>query len=331
MSESKFPEALQEAFVQAAKIAEAVPETYRAVAFQRALDELLAPPSDAAHVRRTASAGEGAPGTPRPAGRHGGTRARGSEMLDELIAAMNRTELAALMAGRKALDRALLVLRAAQNHDIDEMSAQQIADVLTRKFKERTASKAVYMALERAPTLTDRREREGTVVYALMAPGERYLQGLSNGDGATEAAEGTLASFRSRSENRAARRRKGGQRGRTTAPTERVSGDGAEPEGESGVGESPGPTLRESTGGSSPRRSSGRPGPKALLEDLLSQGLFDTPQTIASLIEFVERKRGHRYKATDFAPTLTRLLREDKLDRDRNADGQYEYRKHSGA
>jgi hypothetical protein len=42
--------------------------------------------------------------------------------------------------------------------------------------------------------------------------------------------------------------------------------------------------------------------------------------------EQLRHKRGVRYTLQDLSPAFVRLLRDGRLDRDRNASGQYEYR-----
>lgn len=332
------PDQLQDAFVRAAKIAEAVPEALRAIAFQRALDAVLGAPPQPEEDRER---GRGAP--PRlPSGRttrRGAKRStadgEGSQEEPDIVARLSelldRTELADLMAGRKTLDRALLVLRAAQHHRIDAMTPSEIADVLTEKFRERTKESAVRMALERSPAYTDRRRRggrrDGAVVYVLMGAGERYLD--------APAGENTSLSDSTRQPNRPRQMRAGAgaaKRRRGAKPS--TSGSGSEEAPPTSKRANPTPPAAAETGersNGSARRSGGKPGPKAILEELLKEGLFDQPQTIGSLIDHIERKRGHRYKATDFGSTLARLLRERKLDRDRNGEGQYEYRRNDSA
>ena len=291
---------LKEIFRKAAEIAEVVPEALREAAFRRALDELLpsAGPQSATH----AAADRTSQVTQRPAGVKNDSEDSSADVVSHLVNSLNRSELADLMKGRRVLDRSLLVLRAAQHHGIESMTAAQIAQVLTRKFREPTKPNAVRMALERSPSFTDTIQKDGVITYALMAPGERYLDTPS---GVTSSAPHTRrpVATKTRARNQA-----------TEIPT----------------ADSPKTSSQPAKKTSRPP-AAGRPGPKQILEQLLNEGYFDQPQTIGSLIDYIERKRGHRYKSTDFGSTLARLLKENKLDRDRNPDGQYEYvRRSSG-
>ena len=290
---------LKEIFRRAAEIAEVVPEPLREAAFRRALDELL-PNSGAPTAAQVVGdrSSRAAPGTT-----HAKSESEGSstDVVGHLLNSLNRSELADLMKGRKVLDRSLLVLRAAQHHEIESMTAAQIAQVLTRKFREPTTPNAVRMALERSPSFTDTAQKDGVITYALMAPGERYL------DTPTRSST-SLPGTRRTSKTKTRARSQAGD-----IPT-------ADP-----------PKSSSRSDKKTSRPPAGRPGPKQILEQLLNEGYFDKPQTIGSLIDYIERKRGHRYKSTDFGSTLARLLRENKLDRDRNPDGQYEYvRRSSG-
>jgi hypothetical protein len=74
-------------------------------------------------------------------------------------------------------------------------------------------------------------------------------------------------------------------------------------------------------------RGNARVGPKAALEQLLELGYFDQPRTIRDIVSHLQQRRALTFASTDISPTLVRLLREQKLDRLRNADNQYEYRR----
>ena len=74
-------------------------------------------------------------------------------------------------------------------------------------------------------------------------------------------------------------------------------------------------------------RSSGSPGAFATISDLVETGFFKTPRTIKAIIEHAGDARGHHYKPNECSPALLRLLRDGKLTRKKNSDGQYEYTK----
>jgi len=74
------------------------------------------------------------------------------------------------------------------------------------------------------------------------------------------------------------------------------------------------------------KRGGGRPGPKAALLELKAKGYFGTKRTIKDVREYLEKKRGHKFTLQDLSPALLSLVREVELDRDKNAEGQYEYK-----
>jgi hypothetical protein len=92
----------------------------------------------------------------------------------------------------------------------------------------------------------------------------------------------------------------------------------------------PGPQAKSSTKTSAQkgiaRRTTRRRGPKAALGDLIDDGFFSEARTINDAQEQLRHKRGLRFTLQELSPSFVRLLREGRLDRDRNDSGQYEYR-----
>lgn len=109
------------------------------------------------------------------------------------------------------------------------------------------------------------------------------------------------------------------------------------------AGQSPAPTTRRkstsrksgsgkssSTGksnGKTKSRNGGRPSQKELITGLINAGYFDTPRTIADLIAYAKKHRGYTYKPTDLSTPLLRIMRDGRLKRDENDNGQWEYSK----
>lgn len=65
--------------------------------------------------------------------------------------------------------------------------------------------------------------------------------------------------------------------------------------------------------------------PAALINAAYEEGIFKTPQTIGSITEHLKHTKGHTLKANQVSPALLRLLRNEKVTRTQNEDGQYEY------
>ncbi len=79
--------------------------------------------------------------------------------------------------------------------------------------------------------------------------------------------------------------------------------------------------------GSSKRqsRTAASPGAFAMISQLLDEGYFKSPKTIGAIVAHCGSSKGHHYKANECSPALLRLLRDAKLKRQKNKDGQYEY------
>jgi len=172
------PEELKQVFARAAEIATAVPPNLQEAAFQRALDALLGPAEPGAPPPGHPS--PSAPSIPRvgPEPKGGGDNDSEPDPAAILIERIDRTEFAEVMAGRRVLDKALLVLRAAHHHGITSLTPGEIARVLTEKFRESTSDAAVRMALGNDDSYTDRVRKASGFAYRLMAPGERHLAAL---------------------------------------------------------------------------------------------------------------------------------------------------------
>lgn len=113
----------------------------------------------------------------------------------------------------------------------------------------------------------------------------------------------------------------------------------ADEENETSGGEAETPAVprrrrRKKTGGSSKspavetaktRAGTGRPGGKATLAKLLSEGFFRKPKTIKQLVEHCDHNLALKYKQSDFSGGLARYVRDGKLKRTKNTDKQYEY------
>jgi hypothetical protein len=72
-------------------------------------------------------------------------------------------------------------------------------------------------------------------------------------------------------------------------------------------------------------RTSASPGAFAMITQLIGDGFFNTPRTIGAIVAHCGTSKGHHYKANECSPALLRLLRDGKLKREKNRDGQYEY------
>ena len=67
-------------------------------------------------------------------------------------------------------------------------------------------------------------------------------------------------------------------------------------------------------------------GPKDAVINLIESGFFATPQTSQNIREYLQHKRGLIFTLEQLSVVMLRVLRDHKLDRDKNAEGQYEYK-----
>jgi hypothetical protein len=215
-----------------------------------------------------------------------------ADIARQLIDGINRTAHPEVSSATKVLDRALAVLRiAARDFDTDGLTAPEIAKVLTDKFRKRTSRQAVTQALGAANTMVDTGRRGRVTVYRIMEEGETYLDAGGSQSPADESTQAT-PSRRTRRKSSPRRRKKsstGAAATKTRATTSR------------------------------------RRGPKAALTELIDEGFFAEPKTIGDAQEQLKHKKGLSFTMQDLSPTLVRLLREGRLDRERSASGQYEY------
>jgi len=283
---------------RAAELAELVPEPLREAAFNRAFDQLTESGRAGDEEDRSGTSRNRRSTTAKRRGRSNppATSEDAQDAATILINSVSRTDHPEIGRANRALDRALYVLRIAEaEQKIDGMTAPQIAKVLTDKFRQRVSRQAINQALDAAGNYVDRTPTSRGVVYRLMQPGEDYL------DAGGVEAEGKKAAP-STTPRRSGRRR--ATRTPKAAKTET------------------GPARTSSS--TTTRKRSGR-GPKALIEELIAEGFFTEPRAMGAIQERLRHKKGAVFKPTDLSPALVRLLRENKLDRERNENNQYEY------
>lgn len=66
-------------------------------------------------------------------------------------------------------------------------------------------------------------------------------------------------------------------------------------------------------------------GPAALLSTLIDEGFFSKHQTINNIIDHVKVQKATVLKANEISTPLGRFVRDGRLKREKNSDGQYEY------
>jgi len=63
----------------------------------------------------------------------------------------------------------------------------------------------------------------------------------------------------------------------------------------------------------------------ALLNELIDEGFFTKKRTVKEIVECCSVNKATTIKSKDFASALTRFIRDDKLKREKNESGRYEY------
>jgi len=104
--------------------------------------------------------------------------------LDMIISTLDRTRYPEIYKFEKNLDRALFVLKIAQDElGVDGLTPPQIADILTNKFRINCTAPAVSMALSDAKLMVDRERIKSSsggraYKYRLMHGGYEYIENI---------------------------------------------------------------------------------------------------------------------------------------------------------
>ena len=287
---------LQSAIARAAELVKDLPPDLRQVAFGKAFDALTS-----ADLPTATSAATGSGKT--ASNRGTAASATSNPAADTLLEALDSTSHPEIVDGKPARELALRVLKAARDSaNVEWLASATVWALLRDKFRVSIKLNAVNMALFRAGRLVDRRKQGDGYVYRIMSAGESAIARVGiKPTGPKKTAARKLSGGAAKARDNVAARK-----------------------GPSGVKVDK--DVRSQT--KRAMRATGRLGPKAMLEALITSGYFTERRTIGDIIAHVEVKQARKVKATDLSPALGRLQREEKLDRERNAQGQYEYKRH---
>jgi hypothetical protein len=291
MSKRTIPD-LKELFKQASEIAQQVPESMQEAAFNRAIDLL-------AGGGKEKSAGESS-GSNKESNRQTPKKTEGEEghqSENDLLSVIDSTQHPGVASASKVIDRALMVLQIALNdHGVDGLTAGEVAEILTEKFRVTSPKNSVRMALRRAPTLVNRVTSDSGHRYRIMAPGEEYLAHL----GESEA---------------------------VASPTKKRSKKTSKPKTKKARKKARKKAKKVSKRGGNKTRTRASIGPKAAIVSLIESGFFSKSRTGSEVQARLKNKRGFTFGIEQLRLVLLRLVRDERLDRDENAEGQYEYTK----
>jgi len=280
---------LEEAVLAAGRIAKKLPAGLQEAAFHRALDHLLGqsdPTPTRTQVRRS-----------------GGKQSRGEDtnpaQVDDLLAAIDRTAHPDISATSRTADQALKVLQLAhETYGVDGLTASQVTEILSQKFRIPVKVATVKMALQRETSTVDVcKGPDGSNVFRIMAPGDEYLARLRS-----DAVSGSPTPSAGPKKRRAPKKK-------PTSPKE----------------ERPAQTPAEGQKSARGKKNGTRPGPKAAVSLLVNAGFFSEARTLSQIQEELKHHKGHTYSVQELSPALVRSLRDNTLTRERNGVGQYEY------
>lgn len=74
-----------------------------------------------------------------------------------------------------------------------------------------------------------------------------------------------------------------------------------------------------------PKRRPAKVGPATILTELIGEGYFKKGRAIKDVIQHVDQKKARQFKANELSSPLARFVRDARLKREKNKDGQYEY------
>ena len=75
------------------------------------------------------------------------------------------------------------------------------------------------------------------------------------------------------------------------------------------------------------KATGGKKGSATILGELIDEGFFQSKRAIKDIIEHADSQKARTFKANEISGPLTRFVRDKRLKRQKNSDGQYEYYK----
>jgi hypothetical protein len=304
MSKPTVPD-LKELFKQASEIAKQVPENMQEAAFNRAIDLLTNGFGYAAAVGGGSNQNSAGSQLQQPQRKTLTGPKDPKSSVDGLIASINSTEHPGIRSATKVLDRSLMVMQIAlADHGVDGLTPADISRILTDKFRIATSRAAVSMALGSATGLVDRVPEGQGFLYRIMEPGQTYLANLTQ----PEMVNKVAPAIKKRSSST--------RRTKATQPS-----DGADPTPTSARKESKTPATKPQS------RAAGKGlSPKSAILGLIGDGFFNEARTAPRVQTQLRTRKGYNIGAAPLSVAMLRLVRDASLEREENADGQYEYR-----
>ena len=285
---------LKELFRQAAEIAKQVPDNMQEAAFNRAVDLLtgteVRDTERGQKIQKKSTGGKSkSPAVPKD----------NDSYIEDLLESIDSTQYPGIKSANKVLDRSLMVLQIALNdHSVDGLSSPDISRILTDKFRISTTRNAINMALGKATDLVNRTPSGKGFKYRIMGPGEEYLARLEEGETQIPKVQNKKTSARKKT----AKKDSSSESKQDKALDKKLSG-------------------KKKT----KRKSKSSVGSKAAILSLIESGYFNTSRTTSDIRAYLKDKRGLAFDSASIRMTMLRLVRENKLDRDDDGKGKYEY------
>jgi hypothetical protein len=244
--------------------------------------------------------------------------------LDELLvdaAALDRARIAAALKGRVAVDRSTGLVVPQAGFDQLNASQKTLCFLLGKKVAsllgvatDETATPSEVVERTGLPAGTVRPTLTGLFDrHRLAKKGRTYFLSGTQVSHATDAIGAHDDS--PETEPTTSRTRPPSKRSRRPA-----KGTGKKPK-TSGA-----KTAKRATHGV--RRRNAGASPTSLVTQLVDKGFFDSPKTMGDAQKRIKDKHGYQIPPTTLSPIFARLLRAGAFDREKNADGVYEYTKH---
>jgi len=71
--------------------------------------------------------------------------------------------------------------------------------------------------------------------------------------------------------------------------------------------------------------ASRRPGPGAMIDQLIDKGFFKKRRVVGAIVKYCKNNLAYKYSTKEFAVSLGRAIRTEKLKREKSKDGRFEY------
>lgn len=164
------PDDYKKVFAEAARIAEAVPESMQSAAFNRALDLLIgaSPPAGGDHLgEQKVDSSRNDPGKPAS------TATSVEDRVSLLLREMNSTHYPIIHDARDHETRCLALLAAARkDFGVDGLTSSEVVKILKDKFRVSISGRTARRVLGEAGTRVDRVPEGKGFLYRIMRDGE---------------------------------------------------------------------------------------------------------------------------------------------------------------